>query len=84
VFAEAHAPDVVDAVFGHPAPGCWLASSRPGRPTLIHGDLRWANLGLTDDRVVMLDWGSRRPAAALDFAWYLLLNGRRIDLTTTS
>src|SRR5678815_5079344 len=45
-------------------------------------DLRWANLGMTEDRVVMLDWGIATAApAALDFPWYLLLNGRRIDAT---
>jgi hypothetical protein len=83
VFAEAIAPDVVDAVFAvHAAPERLARELSAGTSTLIHGDLRWANLGLTDDRVVMLDWGIATTApAALDFAWYLLLNGRRIDAT---
>jgi len=83
VFADAVAPDVVDAVFAvHAAPERLARELSAGTTTLIHGDLRWANLGLTDNRVVMLDWGIATIApAALDFAWYLLLNGRRIDAT---
>ena len=83
VFAEAVAPDVVDAVFAvHAAPERLARELSDGTTTLIHGDLRWANLGMTEDRVVMLDWGIATAApAALDFPWYLLLNGRRIDAT---
>jgi len=81
VFAEEAPSAVVDAVFSlHASPASIVAELEPLGRTLIHGDLRWANLGLSRERVVMLDWGmagSAPPAA--DFAWYLFVNGRRID-----
>jgi hypothetical protein len=50
--------------------------------TLIHGDLRLHNMGLTDDRLVLLDWeivGGGPPATEL--AWYLIISATRIDAT---
>ena len=50
--------------------------------TLIHGDVRLHNMGLTDDQLVLLDWevvGSGPPA--MDFAWYLIISASRIDAT---
>ena len=63
---------------------------RPGRlaaalgrhpRTLLHGDLKVANLGFTGDAVVLLDWGTLTTMgpAALDHAWYLAINGAAID-----
>jgi hypothetical protein len=51
--------------------------------TLVHGDLKLANLGLRGDRVVVLDWGTLTSwaPAAVDFAWFLAVNGARIDAT---
>lgn len=50
--------------------------------TLIHGDFWLANLGLTADRVVMLDWGLAAAAPpAVDFAAYLAQSGSRITAT---
>jgi Phosphotransferase enzyme family len=50
--------------------------------TLCHGDLRWANLGFADERLIALDWGAASAApAACDFAWYLFVNGARVDAT---
>ena len=72
--------DAVHALLDDPAP---LADAlRRGQPTVVHGDLRGANLGLLPDRVVMLDWGlAGEGPAALDFGWYLFVNGWRIDAT---
>lgn len=59
-----------------------LASAlRQYRPSLVHGDLKVANMGLTGDRVVILDWGSLTGPAppAMDYAWYLAINGATID-----
>jgi aminoglycoside phosphotransferase (APT) family kinase protein len=51
-------------------------------PTLIHNDLRGANLGLLSDRTIVLDWGMAGTGPCeLDFAWYLYVNGWRIDAT---
>lgn len=73
LFSTIAPPDVVDAVDAiHERPQR-LAEvlARQGR-TLIHGDLRPANLGSLDERIVLLDWGLAASApAALDFAWYL-------------
>jgi hypothetical protein len=49
--------------------------------TLVHGDLKLGNLGLTGDRVVVLDWGTQTGWAppAVEVAWYLAVNWSRID-----
>jgi hypothetical protein len=51
--------------------------------TLVHGDLKLANLGFRDGRVVVLDWGSLTTwaPAAVDFAWFLAVNAASIDAT---
>lgn len=51
--------------------------------TLLHGDLKLANIGLTDDSVILLDWGTCTLVGppALDLAWYLAVNGAAIDAT---
>jgi phosphotransferase family enzyme len=81
VFADECPPDVVEAVFAaHANPHPLAEELESYGKTLIQGDLRWANLGLTEDRVVMLDWGATGYGPpAVDFAWYLFVNGRRID-----
>ena len=81
VFVEECPREVVEAVFAahdNPRP---LAKALEGcGETVVHGDLRWANLGFVNGRVVMLDWGlAGYGPPALDFAWYLFINGRRID-----
>jgi aminoglycoside phosphotransferase (APT) family kinase protein len=83
VFVEAVPEDVATAVFGameDPEP---LASELARcAPTLIHNDLRGANLGLLSDRTIVLDWGlAGTGPCELDFAWYLFVNGWRIDAT---
>ncbi len=49
--------------------------------TLVHGDLKRANLGFLEERVVVLDWGSLTAwaPAAVDFAWFVAVNGAAID-----
>ena len=50
--------------------------------TLVHGDARLHNMGLTDEQLVLLDWeivGSGPPAT--DFAWYLIISASRIAAT---
>jgi hypothetical protein len=83
VFAEEASADVVEAIFevhAHPQPLA-VALERSGT-TLAHGDLRGANLGLVAQGLVLLDWGlATRSPAAVDFAWYLFVNGWRIAAT---
>ena len=63
---------------------------RPGRlaaalssypETLLHGDLKLANIGVAGDTVVLLDWGTLTGMgpAAVDHAWYLAVNSAAID-----
>jgi hypothetical protein len=83
VFAETVPDDVATAVFSaveDPEP---LARELMDcAPTLIHNDLRGANLGLASDRTIVLDWGMAGTGPCeLDFAWYLFVNGWRIDAT---
>lgn len=49
--------------------------------TLVHGDLKMANLGFVGDRIAVLDWGSLTTwaPAAVDYAWFLAVNGASID-----
>jgi hypothetical protein len=67
------------AVLERPEPFAAAFSRFPA--TLIQGDLKLGNLGFTEDRVVMLDWGTQTGWAppAVETAWYLAINWSRID-----
>jgi aminoglycoside phosphotransferase (APT) family kinase protein len=71
----------VDRVHERPA----SLAERLGRHccTLVHGDLKLANMGFTGDRVVILDWGSLTSwaPAEVDYAWFVAVNGASIDAT---
>jgi aminoglycoside phosphotransferase (APT) family kinase protein len=83
VFAEAVPADVASAVLGAVEDAEPLARELARCvSTLIHNDLRGANLGMLPDRTVVLDWGMAGTGPCeLDFAWYLFVNGWRIDAT---
>ncbi|MBA3716833.1 MAG: phosphotransferase [Actinobacteria bacterium] len=83
VFAEAVPEDVSTAVFGAMEDPKPLARELARcTATLIHNDLRGANLGLLSDRTIVIDWGMAGTGPCeLDFAWYLFVNGWRIDAT---
>ena len=53
------------------------------RQTLIHGDVRFSNLGVPDDRVVLIDWGERTgPApAAVELASFLVFDATRMEVS---
>ncbi len=82
-FAEAVDPDVADGVLSlhhHPEP--LVAAVEALGTTLIHADMRDEQLGLTDDRLVLLDWGlATQGHPAVDFAWSICHNGWRTDAT---
>ena len=76
-------PDVAQSVGGlldDPEPLC--AALRRYPQTLIHGDWKFGNLGVTaapERRVVLLDWDRvGEGPAALDLAWYLAVNSARL------
>jgi thiamine kinase-like enzyme len=84
IFADLAPPDVVEAISAiHDQPERFAEELRAPANTLIHGDLKLANIGLARDRVVILDWGSLTGMAppAVDFAWYLAINASRISAT---
>jgi hypothetical protein len=82
-FADVVPDDVAAPVFAIlDRPGLLARQLEGCETTLIHGDLWLANLGLTSDRVVMLDWGLAAAAPpAVDFAAYLAQSGSRIAAT---
>ena len=64
-------------------PGRLVAALDTTPQTLVHGNFKLDNLGVTPDgRTVLLDWeGSGRGAATSDLAWYLAINCRRLPQT---
>jgi aminoglycoside phosphotransferase (APT) family kinase protein len=86
--AELLPADVGEAVLAlaqRPGP---LAAALARRPaTLIHGDLKLGNIGLRPAAsegggpVTLVDWGTQTGWAppAVEWAWYLAVNGSRID-----
>lgn len=81
MFGDVAPPDVTEAMqslLEDPTPLVGELEKHPA--TLIHGDLRLHNIGLSDDRVVLLDWeiaGNAPPA--VEFGWYLIISASRID-----
>jgi len=51
--------------------------------TLVHGDLRLANLGVADDRIVLIDWGERTgfAPAPVELASFLVFDAPRLDIS---
>lgn len=65
---------IIDSVHRNPSE---LAAALLERPsTVVHGDLKFANLGTDGDRAVLIDWGTLTSWAppAVDYAWYLAIN----------
>jgi hypothetical protein len=61
-----------------------LASALAAYPaSILHGDLKVANLGFDGERVVILDWSSVTGLGprAIDHAWYLAINGAAVAAT---
>jgi hypothetical protein len=83
LFADVMPEDVATPVFSIlDRPGLLARQLEGCETTLIHGDFWLANLGLTSDHVVMLDWGLAAAAPpAVDFAAYLAQSGSSIAAT---
>jgi hypothetical protein len=84
VFAEVVPADVADAVMTIlERPELLAAELSRSEGSLIHGDLKFGNLGFKDERVVMIDWGDRAGFAppAVELALYLAINATRLDAT---
>ena len=52
-------------------------------PTLIHGDVRLNNLGFSDSRIVLVDWGERTGGAPapVELASFLIFDAKRLDVS---
>jgi phosphotransferase family enzyme len=62
-------------------PGPLVEQLEDCEQTLIHGDVRLNNLGLTEDRVVLVDWGERtgKAPAAVELASFLVFDAARFE-----
>lgn len=82
-FAEAVDADVAEGVVSllqNPEP--LVAAVEALGTTLIHGDIRDEQLGLTAERLILLDWGAATQGhPAVEFAWSICHNGWRTDAT---
>jgi Phosphotransferase enzyme family len=84
MFAELAPPDIADVVVALAEDSAPLAEELSRcEQTLIHGDVRLNNLGLHDDRVVLVDWGERTGAApaAVELASFLVFDAHRFDVS---
>jgi hypothetical protein len=72
------AAEVVGPLSLDPAPLVDALATTPS--TLVHGNWKYDNLGITPDRrTILLDWETPGRGAALsDLAWYLAINCRRL------
>jgi Phosphotransferase enzyme family len=70
--------DLVRALLEDPTPLVRRIGATPA--TLLHGDVKIANLGCgPDGRTIMLDWAPADPGPPwADLAWYLSLNSARL------
>jgi hypothetical protein len=74
--------DVAEAVLAVAERPAWFAAELARFPTtLIHGDLKFGNVGFLGERVVLVDWGTQTGWAppAVEAVWYLAVNHSRID-----
>ena len=71
----------ISALAERPAPLTALLNTC--EPTLIHGDVRLNNLGFSDDRVVLVDWGERTGCAPapVELASFLIFDAKRLDVS---
>jgi Phosphotransferase enzyme family len=83
LFSEAADSDVAEAVAAiHADPAPYVSALEECGTTLIHGDLRDENLGLTGDGIVLIDWAlSAHGPPSVELAWYMLHDSWRIDAT---
>lgn len=84
VFADLAPDDVATAILTlAERPGLLADQLRRCEQTLVHGDVRLSNLGFSDGRVVLIDWGERTGPAppAVELASFLIFDARRLDVS---
>lgn len=72
---------LVHALFDDVSP--LVSALRPLPPSLLHGDLKFDNMGVAPDgRLWLFDWAMTLIApAAVDLGWFLAINSRRMALS---
>jgi aminoglycoside phosphotransferase (APT) family kinase protein len=71
---------VVTSLLADPSP--IIQALRLCPDTLVHGDVKVANIAFTSDRVILLDWSlTMRAPGALDLGWYLSVNSARLPIS---
>lgn len=59
-----------------------LVAALPPERTLLHGDLKFGNLGTDGDRAIFLDWQAATDGhPSIELAWFIALNGTRCQGT---
>ena len=76
--ATPRAVAIIQRLFADPEPLLRALSKLP--PALLHGDLKFDNIGLdADDRMWLIDWAMTLVAPpAVELGWFLAINSRRI------
>ncbi len=65
-------------------PSPLVADLRAGPTTLLHGDLKFGNMGGDSTRTILLDWDrSGEGPPLVDLAWYLAVNCDRLPASKT-
>lgn len=84
VFADLVPSQVAAVVAGvHEAPELLARRlERAASPTLLHGDVKPENLGLSDGQLVAIDWGELTGTgpAETDVAWFAVQGTWRVDM----
>lgn len=83
LFPDVAPPDIVDVMSALLENPKLIADEiSKHETTVIHGDLRLHNLGMTPECVVLLDWEVVSVAPpAVELAWYLIISASRIAAT---
>jgi hypothetical protein len=82
-FADLVPDDIASAIITlADRPGLLAEALDRCEQTLIHGDVRLSNLGIPDDRIVLIDWGERTGTAppAVELASFLIFDVSRLDV----
>lgn len=75
VFLETLGPQLADAYLALAADDSWLGMLDSEPETLLHGDLRRANMGFAGDAIQLFDWEfAARGPAGCDLQWHCLLH----------
>lgn len=77
-------PDEVSSAIAaiHAEPDLLANALLARESTLVHGDLKLANLGAEARRIIVIDWGTLTTwgPPAVDYAWYMAINAAALGV----